>query len=279
MVRRRPTSNSSGGAGVTSKLLSRRFASAMPFVAAVTLATPLVVLAMEALSTRWFYPDPIPVSLTTAHFTRVLSDPATWRSIRAGLGVSGVVTALVLVLAWPASQVLARPHLRGRTVVVALLFLPSLLPAVGLAMGIDVVLLRLGVAGTYTAVVVAHLAPTIPYGVVALTAAFVRHDRRIEAQAAVLGASPWQRLRLVTLPSLRGGLTVAAALVFVVSWSQYLLTVLAGSGRIVTVTMLLFAALSGGSPSTVGVLALTAAVPATIMLSLAGSKATAGALR
>jgi putative spermidine/putrescine transport system permease protein len=122
-------------------------------------------------------------------------------------------------------------------------------------------------------VVAAHLVPTIPYVTAVLTAGFVRHDRRLEAQAAVLGASDRQRLRLVTLPAMRGALVVAGALGFSISWSQYLLTVLVGSGRVITITMLLFAALSGGNPSTIGVLALVAAAPAAVLLVAAGTHA------
>lgn len=245
-----------------------------PLAAVVVVATPLAALALAALSTGWFFPHPFPNSLTTEYLSAALGNSTTRASIDTGLRVSTTVTALALLVSWPASRVLARPHMPGRTVIIALLFLPSVLPAVGLAMGVDVVLLRLGVAGTHTGVVIAHLVPTIPYAVAVLTAGFVRHDRRIEAQAAVLGANDWQRLRLVTLPALRGTLQVAAALTFVVSWSQYLLTVLSGSGRVVTITMLLFSALSGGNPSTIGVLALITAAPATILLALAGRQTT-----
>lgn len=244
--------------------------------AIVVVATPVAVLAIAALSTGWFFPDAIPNSLTTEHLSSVLGNPSTRASIATAIRVSTTVTAIALLVSWPASRVLARPHMPGRAAIIALLFLPSVLPAVGLAMGIDVVLLRVGVAGTVPGVVVAHLVPTIPYAVAVLTAGFVRHDRRIEAQAAVLGANDWQRLRLVTLPTMRGTLQVAAALTFVVSWSQYLLTVLSGSGRVVTITMLLFSALSGGNPSTIGVLALISAAPATILLAFATRRTTEG---
>lgn len=247
-----------------------------PLAATVVVATPLAVLALAGLSTAWFFPHAFPDSLTTEHLSAVIGNSTTRASIATGLRVSTTVTALALLLSWPASRVLARPHMPGRTVIVALLFLPSVLPAVGLAMGVDVVLLRLGIAGTHTGVVIAHLVPTIPYAVAVLTAGFVRHDRRIEAQAAVLGANDWQRLRLVTLPALRSTIRVAAALTFVVSWSQYLLTVLTGSGRVVTITMLLFSALSGCNPSTIGVLALITAAPATILLVFAGSDSSHG---
>jgi len=245
-----------------------------PLAAGVVVATPIAVLALAALSTGWFFPDPFPNSLTTEHLSTILGSSTVRASIATGLRVSATVTAIALLVSWPASRVLARPQMPGRAVIIVLLFLPSVPPAVGLAMGIDVVLLRLDLAGTHTAVVIAHLVPTIPYAVAVLTAGFVRHDRRIEAQAAVLGANDWQRLRLVTLPALRGTLLVAAALTFVVSWSQYLLTALTGSGRVVTITMLLFSALSGGNPSTSGVLALVTGAPATILLALAGRQTT-----
>ncbi len=245
----------------------------VPAAAIVVVATPLAVLTLAALSTGWFFPNAIPASLTTEHFSSMLGNSTTRASIGTGLRVSTTVTALALLLSWPASRVLARPHLPGRAAIVAMLFLPSVLPAVGLAMGVDVVLLRLGIAGTHTGVVIAHLVPSLPYAVAVLTAGLVRHDRRIEAQAAVLGADDWQRLRLVTLPALRSTIQVAAALTFVVSWSQYLLTVLSGSGRVVTITMLLFSALSGGNPSTIGVLALVTAAPATVLLVVAGRDA------
>ena len=61
----------------------------------------------------------------------------------------------------------------------------------------------------------------------------------------------------------------AAVLVFLVSWSQYLLTLLAGGGRVVTVTMLLFNALAGGNPSSIGSLALVAAAPSVLALAVA----------
>lgn len=244
----------------------------------VMFVVPILVLTLEATSTSWFFPDPFPRHLTWNPLREAWANPAVRHAAVTGATVSTVVTVLVVLVAWPAARVLARPGLRGRGMVIAILFLPSVLPGVGLAMGIDVALLRLHLAGGLPGVVIAHLVPTIPYGVAALTATFARHDWRIDAQAAVLGASPLQRLRLVTIPLLRSGAAAAAALVFVVSWSQYLLTVLAGSGRVVTITMLLFSALSGGNTSTIGVLALITALPAVLLVTAAGHQ-NAGANR
>jgi putative spermidine/putrescine transport system permease protein len=241
------------------------------FITALALA-PVLVLALGALSSAWFFPDPWPADLTLRHAVDTLQAPATRDAIGAGLTISAIVTVLAVALSWPAAQVLARPHLTGRAVVAAVLLLPSLLPPVGLAIGLDVFLLRAGLAGTPTGVVVAHLVPVLPYVVVSLAAGFARHDRLLEAQAAVLGAAGRQRLLHVTIPAMRRSIIVAAALGFVVSWSQYLLTVLVGSGKVITITTLLFAALAGGNPTTVGVLALVVALPAVGVLVFAGTR-------
>ena len=238
----------------------------------VLLATiaPILVLGVQAVSVRWFFPDVIPHSFTLQPLRSTVTDPNVASSFVTGLRLSLAVTSVAIVLAWPAARTLAGVGRGLRVAVVGVLFLPSLLPAVGLAMGVDVMLIRLGLAGTFVGVLLAHLVPALPYVVAVLTAAFARRDQRIEAQAATLGAGPLQRLRLVTVPSMRGALMVGAALGFVVSWSQYTMTLLAGSGRVVTLTMVLFAALSGGSPSTVAVLSLLVALPAGALLAAAG---------
>ena len=111
----------------------------------------------------------------------------------------------------------------------------------------------------------AHLVVALPYAVAALTAARARHDTRLEAQAACLGASPTQTLVHVTIPALRSGLAVAATLTFVVSWSQYLLTVLAGTGHVITPTMLLVNAASGGNPAATATMALAVSLPTAVV--------------
>lgn len=230
--------------------------------------TPIVVLVLSAASIRWFFPQVIPAEWNLDHAQQILRTPATGEALTTGLVVATLVTAIALVVGWPAARVLARPGFRWRGMILALLFLPSVVPPVGLAMGIDIGLLNLGAGGTVAAVVAAHLVPALPYTVAALAAAFFRHDDRVEHQAASLGAPPRYVLIHVTVPAVRTGLAAAAVVTFIVSWSQYLLTLLAGSGRVVTITMLLFNAVSGGNPSTVGTLALAAIVPVAILVSL-----------
>lgn len=232
------------------------------------LVLPLLVLTLQGLSTGWFYPDVLPETITLGPARSVLGRPGTLDAFALGVVVSAVVTVAACAVGWPAARVLAGRSFRFRGVVFLVLFLPSVLPPVGLAMGVNVVLLRTPLRNQLAGVVLAHLVPALPYAVALLTAVFVRADGEQERQAALLGASRWQRLTLVTVPARFGGLATAASLVFVVSWSQYLLTLLAGGGRVVTSTMLLFSALAGGNPTTIAVLALTAGLPSMVALAV-----------
>lgn len=252
-----------------------RFRPALGHLAATVLivaatAVPMLVLTVGALSRQWFFPQVLPRSLALTETRRVLTDRQTIHGLRDGVIVGIVVTALAVAAAWPTARVLARAPARWRIGAFALLFLPSVIPPVGLAIGIDVVLLRAHLDGHVASVALAHLVPTLPYPAGVLTAAFRRYDQRIDDQAALLGAHPWQRFRLVTFPLLRPGLAVAAAFAFLVSWSQYLLTLLTGSGHVITITMLLYNALSGGNPTVIGTLALVAAGPTVVLLAVTG---------
>lgn len=230
---------------------------------------PLVVLLAGAVSRQWFFPQVVPRQVGLRPALTIMRRRATVAGLTDGLVIGGLVTVVAVVLAWPAARVLARGDGAWRFGVFAFLFLPSVLPPVGLAIGVDVALLRSHLTGSIIGVVVSHLVPALPYAVGVLTAVFRRYDARTDDQAAVLGATPWQRFRLVTFPLVRPGVAVAGALTFLVSWSQYLLTLLVGSGRVVTITMLLFNALSGANATTVGTLALAAMVPAFVVLAVA----------
>ena len=235
---------------------------------ALTTLVPLLVLSTQAVATRWFFPDVVPAEWTGDALGRVLTDGATRSAFGTGLLVSLVVALLALALAIPAARALALGELR-RTGLAAVAFLiPTVLPPVALAMGLSVAMLRAGFAGSVAAVVVAHLVVVLPYTVLILAAALTRYDVGYERIATGLGASSGRVLVHVFVPIALPGIAVSAALAFVVSWSQYLLTFLPGQGRTVTLPVLVLSAVNGGNPTIAAALALVAAVPPAIAVLL-----------
>ena len=74
----------------------------------------------------------------------------------------------------------------------------------------------------------------------------IQLDPDLEAQARTLGASPMAVLRYVTFPAIAPGMALAASFAFLISWSQYLMTVLIGGGRVLTLPLALVAFQRGG---------------------------------
>lgn len=227
---------------------------------------PVLVLAISAVSVRWTFPQLLPDEPDLSVARAALTSTTGRLALAEGFAVSLTVTAASLALAWPAARGLVRLGGRNRLLAALALFLPSLLPAVGLAMGVSVGLFSLGLTPGFWVVVVAHLVVAVPYAVAMLAAALSRHDLRLERQAASLGAGPlvvWWR---VTLPSVRAGVVAAAAFAFVVSWSQYLLTLLPGAGLVQTPTLALFSTASGGNQTLTATWALLVTVPVLVLL-------------
>lgn len=237
-------------------------------VVTVLTLVPLLTLTAQSFATRWFFPDLVPRDWTTEVADRILGDAETRSALADSLTVGAIVTAVSLALAVPAARALVIgrvPHAR----LSALAFLiPTALPPVAVAMGLEVAFLRTGLDGGLIAVVLAHLVATLPYAVLLSAAALTRYDPTYERQAAVLGAGRLRILLGVFIPLARPGLLVAGALTFVVSWSQYLLTLLPGGGRVITLPVLLLASSGGGNPTATAVLALISTLPPAVAVLL-----------
>jgi putative spermidine/putrescine transport system permease protein len=239
---------------------------------------PIVALVLYALSTRWFFPLLLPAEWSAEPLLRQLSSPHTQEALSSSLLTAGAVTALALLLGLPAARVLGLRRFRGRSLALLVLFSPNVAPPLAIGMGLNVLFLRMGLAGSMAGVVLVHLVPVLPYAIFALLGVFARYDEGYELQARTLGASPAYAWLRVALPLLGPGLAVAALLAFLVSWSQYVLTLLIGGGRVITMPILLFAAVSGGNPTSIAGLALLFAAPPVIAIALAARALSSGAI-
>ena len=244
-------------------------------VLAVWLILPLVPLAIWSVAQGWRFPHLLPQDWTLRAWSRALSPGSgVLESLGVTTGIALAVTVLALAVALPAGRALGLYDFRGRRLVLALILAPAILPGIAVALGLHGVFLRLGLTGTAGGVVLAHLIPVLPYAVLILTSVFAGFDRGIEAQARTLGARPWQVLWHVTLPAIRPGLWTAGLFCFLVSWSQYLLTLAIGGGRVQTLPLTLFAQAAAGRNDLTGAIAMLYILPGLIVLALTARRVT-----
>ncbi|MDG4828243.1 ABC transporter permease subunit [Solwaraspora sp. WMMD1047] len=240
-------------------------------LAALWVAGPLLPLAVQAFTDRWFYPDLWPARWSLTGWRQALGPQSRLaEAVATSVGIGAAVAALATALGAAAGRALAWYRLPGRRLIELILLVPVLVPPFAVAMGAQVVYLRAGLADSVTGVVLAQLPAATAYATLLMSGVWAGVDPALERQARTLGAGPWRAFREISLPQLRGGLTVAAMFAFLISWSDYLLTLLIGGGVVSTVPLLLFATAAGsGNQAATAAIALVAIAPPLLLTALA----------
>ena len=241
---------------------------ALALVAMAAVGGVLAPLALWSVGEQWFPPALLPQVFGLRGFREVARSGAL-SAAGASLGVASSTAILALLLAYPAGRALGLGPFRGRATLQTWLLLPALFPPTAAALGLHSGFIHLGLADTVGGVVLAHLVPALPYAVAVLTATFASFDIRYEEVSRNLGAGALRVFFTVTLPLTWPGLLVATLFAFLVSWSQYVLTLVVGGGVVITLPVLLFGLASGGDLHLTGAACVTFLVPVLLLLPVA----------
>ncbi len=95
---------------------------------------------------------------------------------------------------------------------------------------------------------------------------FSNYNPEFEDQARSLGASAGDVVLRVMLPLTFPGIVVAGLFSFLLSWSQYLNTLIIGGGKMTTLPILLFSLMGSGDRPVASAVSLVFVVPAFIAL-------------
>ena len=234
---------------------------------AVFVLLPIVTLMVWSFAFRWNFPNLLPTEWGARAWIYAADDSsrvleALWNSLKIG----ALVTLMAIIVGMPASRALGQHDFRGKGLVEWLLLMPIIVPALVATMGIHQIFIRLGLTGTVFGVALVHLIPAIPYFVLVMASVFANYGTALEETARTLGANKFYVFWYVTLPAISTGLLVASMFTFLISWGQYVTTLLIGGGSIVTLPLVLFPFLSGASHANAAAISLVFVAPAVIVL-------------
>ena len=249
------------------------------FALAGWLVLPFLPLVIWSFAHGWRFPDLLPRETSSAAWTFALSSSSgVLHSFALTTFIAAATTVLAALIGIPAGRALGLYRFRGKGLVTLLLLAPAILPGLAVVFGLHGVFLRAGLTGTVAGVILAHLVPVLPYMTLIMAAVFTRFDPAFEAQARTLGATPVQTFRAVTLPAILPGLLTGALFAFLVSWSQYLLTLAIGGGRVQTLPLLLFSYASAGRNDVTSAIALLYILPGLLILIITARQITGRSL-
>lgn len=174
-------------------------------------ATPDVVFPPEQLSLRYY---------EAFFFEEVKWQRAFVSSAIVATGTALLATALGVTGAYGARTL---PEGRLRAGVTTLLVLPLPTPLVVLALSLAVFFARLGIIGSYLAIVLGHTVVTVPFVYILTRAVLSRVDWGTREAARDLGATRWQAFRETVFPQIRSGVVAAGFVAAILSLHEFLI--------------------------------------------------------
>jgi len=231
------------------------------------LLLPMIPLLIWSFAGRWQFPDLLPESWSLRAWSIALG-PVTGiqNAIVDSIIIAFTVTLISVLIAVPAGRGMGMYKFRGKRFVEFLLLAPVIIPPLVVIMGIQVLFIRLGLADTHLGVILVHLSPVMPYVVLIMAGIFANYNAEFEEQARSLGASPLKTFWYVTLPAISPGMMIAALFAFLISWSQYITTLLIGGGIVKTLPLVLFTLAGTNDTAVTAAVSIIFVFPAIIFL-------------
>ncbi len=206
----------------------------------------IAAVVVNSLGTRWL-DHWLPDAFTTQWYGEAWREFGLTSVLVVTIEIAVAVVALSLLIGVPASYALARRDFPGRRLVTFAFLIPLLLPPVTYGIPLATVLLREGVGGTLTGVIIANLVPSVPFVILTMTPFIEQIDPRIEDAARTLGASTRTIFLRVLGPLLVPGMLAAGLLVLVRTVGMFELSFFtAGPDSQPLVVVLYYAAFSPG---------------------------------
>jgi putative spermidine/putrescine transport system permease protein len=198
----------------------------------------LSYLVVGSMATEWRFPALFPNGYTFHRWEAVLNRTEWALALFYSFLLSAFVSLTCTSIGLLTASGLSRDPLS--TLWLRLCYLPYGLSPVLYAYSMQYFYHTTGMAGTWFGVYLAQFILVYPFAVVLFFNYFDEKMHNLEDIAASLGASRWVRLKTVTLPVLRQPLQTVFAQLFLVSWFDYGITSVIGTGQVKTLTLFVY---------------------------------------
>lgn len=219
---------------------------------------PVIVILIWTVTGRWPWPSLLPETYTLRTITELFSGTSDLHEIlRSSVILATTVAVLGTAIALMTARATEIYRIKGSGLVRFSSMLPLLVPGTVFAMGIQVYLIRLGLGDTVAGVVIVHLVAALPYCVTIMMDITASTGDSLEEQAQVLGAGLFRAFFHVTLPQLMPGILSSMSMAYIISYSQYFTTLLAGGGKVKTLALVMVPYIQSGDRALSSVYAVT----------------------
>lgn len=224
-----------------------RFLNIVAYTAVLSIGVPLLVLPFWSFIGRWPWPGLLPEKFTMRGMEELFSGTSNVLAVLlSSIVLSLTVALLAAVIGMMTARALVFYDFKGKGLVSFATVLPIIVPGTAFAMGVHVVFIYLGLADTFWGVVLVHLIYALPYTVNIMTDVTAMVGSGLEVQGQVLGVAPSRSFFHITLPLIMPGMVSSVSMAYIISFSQYFLTLMVGGGKVKTLSIVMVPFIQGG---------------------------------
>ncbi|MDR2990673.1 MAG: ABC transporter permease [Burkholderiaceae bacterium] len=216
-------------------LIERVWYFALRGLAALTLLfliLPVLAIMPLSFSSSTFLVYPIPSFSLRWYQHLITSDE--WRlAAKNSFIIAPSATVVATVLGTLAAIGLNKSDFRGKALLMAVLISPMIVPIVVVGVGMYLFFAPLGLANTYTGLILAHAALGVPFVVTTVLATLQGFNQNLVRASLSLGANPVATFFRITLPVIAPGVISGALFAFATSFDEVVVTLfLAGADQV-----------------------------------------------
>ena len=232
----------------------------------------IIPLSFNAENFFTFTPEMLsfdPAGYSLKHYMDFFTSPDWQAALRNSVSIAPAATILATGFGTLAAIGLSQSHMPFRSVVMAMLISPMIVPLIISAAGMYFFYSRIGLQGTYLGVVLAHAALGIPFVIITVTATLVGFDRSLTRAAANMGANPVTTFFRVQMPLILPGVISGALFAFITSFDEVVVVLFLGSASQKTLPWQMFTGLREQiSPTILAVATILVAISVLLLTTL-----------
>jgi putative spermidine/putrescine transport system permease protein len=203
--------------------VSTRGARLFSFVVLAALVLPMLVIVPLSFTSGTLLIYPLP-GLSLRWYEEFFTHHLWVQALRNSIFIAVPTTVIATTIGTLAAVGLHRMRSRSKSVVMIFLLSPLIVPVIIFAVAGFYFYAQIGIAGTYTGLVIGHTVLAVPFVVVTVSATLKGFDETLVRAALGLGATPVQAFRLVTLPLILPGVLSGALFAFITSFDELVVT-------------------------------------------------------
>jgi putative spermidine/putrescine transport system permease protein len=229
------------------------------------LVLPVLAIVPLSFSSSTFLVYPIP-SWSMRWYENLVTS-GEWRmAAKNSFIVAPSATILATVLGTLAALGLAKANFRGKAFLMAVLISPMIVPVIVVGVGMYLFFAPLGLANTYTGLILGHAALGVPFVVTTVGATLQGFDGNLVRASMSLGASPARTFFRITLPVIAPGVISGALFAFATSFDEVVVTLFLAGADQTTLPRQMFTGIRENITPTIAALATILIVFSTCLL-------------